>query len=101
MVGFEVPIVFDAADALDQLGAGLRVPDDLAITGFDDIPAAAVTKPTLTTVRLPMRELGARTALVLRRTIEGDHEAEANLDLDTRLVLRASGGCPYVCGRRL
>jgi LacI family transcriptional regulator len=76
------------------LGAGLRVPDDLAITGFDDIPTSAVTNPTLTTVRQPMRELGAQTALVLQRRIKGDCAAEVDLVLDTRLVLRASCGCP-------
>jgi LacI family transcriptional regulator len=76
------------------LGAGLRVPGDLAITGFDDLPASAVTNPALTTVRQPMRELGAQTALVLQRHIKGECTAEVDVVLDTRLVLRASCGCP-------
>lgn len=76
------------------LGAGLRVPDDLAITGFDDIPAAAATNPTLTTVRQPIRELGAQIARVLQRHIKGECEPGLDLVLDTRPVLRASCGCP-------
>jgi LacI family transcriptional regulator len=76
------------------LGAGLRVPDDFAITGFDDIPEAAVTNPTLTTVRQPMRELGAQTARVLQRHIKGECEPGLDLMLETRPVLRSSCGCP-------
>lgn len=76
------------------LGAGLRVPDDVAITGFDDIPAAALTNPTLTTVRQPMRELGAQTARGLQRHIKGHREPGFDLVLNTRLIHRASCGCP-------
>ncbi|MGH3757444.1 LacI family DNA-binding transcriptional regulator [Actinophytocola sp.] len=77
------------------LSAGLRVPDDLAITGFDDIPMAAITNPALTTIHQPLRELGAQTARVLRRHIAGDCDADLDLVLDTELVLRASCGCPH------
>jgi LacI family transcriptional regulator len=76
------------------LGAGLRVPDDLAITGFDDTPTSALTNPTLTTVHQPMRELGAQTARVLQRHIKGECEPDLDLVLNTRPVLRASCGCP-------
>jgi LacI family transcriptional regulator len=76
------------------LGAGLRVPDDLAITGFGDVPVAAVTNPTLTTIRQPTRELGAQIARVLQQHIKGECEPSLDLVLDTRPVLRASCGCP-------
>lgn len=75
------------------LGKGLRVPEDIAITGFDDIPTAGITSPALTTVRQPMRALGAETARTLLRCIAD--ECDPNLDtvLDTELVLRGSCGC--------
>jgi LacI family transcriptional regulator len=42
--------------------AGLRVPDDISVAGFDDIPTLRDVSPTLTTVRLPLEEMGARAA---------------------------------------
>ena len=47
------------------LGRGFRVPDDLAITGFDDMPMASLVQPGLTTVRQPVRELATTTARLL------------------------------------
>src|SRR5262249_46915656 len=42
--------------------AGVRVPDDVSVAGFDDIPTLRDVSPTLTTVRLPLEEMGARAA---------------------------------------
>ncbi len=42
---------------IGALGRGVRVPDDLAITGFDDMPMASLVTPELTTIRQPVREL--------------------------------------------
>ena len=75
------------------LGRGLSVPDDVAITGFDDVPAAALTAPQLTTVRQPIRELGARTVRALRAAIDGEPSTGDDI-LPTRIVVRASCGCP-------
>jgi LacI family transcriptional regulator len=75
------------------LGRGLRVPDDVAITGFDDTPMASITTPPLTTVRQPMRELGAATARTLQSCIAGDCDPDLDLVLGTELVLRGSCGC--------
>jgi LacI family transcriptional regulator len=75
------------------LGQGLRVPGDIAVTGFDDIPMAAITTPTLTTVRQPMRELGAAAARTLQQCIAGDCDPDFDLVLPTKLVLRRSCGC--------
>jgi DNA-binding LacI/PurR family transcriptional regulator len=74
-----------AAGALQALRkAGRRVPEDVAVIGFDDAPLAAFTTPALTTVRQPVEELGAVTAALLLQP------AADNPVLPTELVVRAS-----------
>src|SRR5262249_52325674 len=51
--------------------AGLRVPDDLAIVGFDNIPSAALVNPPLTTVSLHEQQIGRRAAALLIERLEG------------------------------
>ncbi|MEV4657012.1 LacI family DNA-binding transcriptional regulator [Micromonospora sp. NPDC049301] len=73
---------------------GLRVPEDLVITGFDDTPMAALVTPALTTVRQPVRELAAQTARLLMRVAAGDADRNGStLVLPTELVVRRSCGC--------
>lgn len=83
---------------LTALGQGLRVPEDVAVTGFDDIPMADITTPALTTIRQPMRELGAETARTLQQCIAGDCDPDLDLVLATELVLRGSCGCTTSAG---
>lgn len=71
---------------------GYRVGLDLAIVGWDDIPAAAIVEPPLTTVRQPMRELGATAARLLLERIGGRTEP-ARVVLPTHPVIRSSCGC--------
>ncbi|MFF5259886.1 LacI family DNA-binding transcriptional regulator [Actinomadura viridis] len=71
---------------------GLSVPGDLAVTGWDDIMAARFARPALTTVRQPMRELGARAALALDQLITGERATARRQTLATELVVRASCG---------
>ncbi|MFI5909058.1 LacI family DNA-binding transcriptional regulator [Dactylosporangium sp. NPDC051541] len=74
-----------AAGALQALRkSGRRVPEDVAVVGFDDVPFAAMTTPALTTVRQPVEELGAVTAARLL------DPADDNPILPTELVVRAS-----------
>ncbi|MEH1165325.1 LacI family DNA-binding transcriptional regulator [Micromonospora sp. CPCC 205539] len=76
-------------------GHGLRVPKDLVITGFDDVPMAALVTPALTTVRQPVRELAAQTArLLLHLATENADGSGSALVLPTEVVVRASCGCP-------
>lgn len=71
---------------------GLRVPEDLAVTGWDDVMAARHSRPGLTTVRQPMRELGAWAARRLHERLAGDMSDPRHEVLPTQLVRRASCG---------
>jgi DNA-binding LacI/PurR family transcriptional regulator len=75
--------------------AGLVVPDDLSIIGFDDIPAASWTTPRLTTVHQPIRQKGRRAAQRLIDAIRAgsDHDPRVEL-LPTRLVVRGTTAPP-------
>ena len=73
--------------------ARLRVPADVAVTGFDDIAAARRVRPALTTVRQPMRELGERSVRLLLGRIAAPDTARQSVVLPTELVTRRSCGC--------
>lgn len=75
--------------------AGMRVPDDLAVTGWDDIPAARHLAPPLTTVRQPMFDLGRRAAELLRDRITTHRTEPLHEVLPTELVVRSSCGCSH------
>jgi LacI family transcriptional regulator len=70
----------------------LRVPEDVAVVGFDDIPLAAFTDPPLTTVRLPAYALGWGAAEMLTRLIAGEEVHDRHVLLETELVVRVSCG---------
>ncbi|WP_342076124.1 LacI family DNA-binding transcriptional regulator [Yoonia sp. SS1-5] len=81
-----------AAGALSKAVAlGLRVPDDVSITGFDDIELAGILHPPLTTVHVPHREMGRAAARDLVHMIEG-HPAITHRQLDVAIVMRGSLG---------
>jgi LacI family transcriptional regulator len=73
---------------------GIDVPEDVAVTGFDDIPIARHLRPQLTTVRQPIQEIGATAFDVLHSMISHGVSAERDVMLPTRLIVRASCGCP-------
>ncbi|MFD8543920.1 LacI family DNA-binding transcriptional regulator [Streptomyces sp. NPDC059649] len=82
-----------ALGALDELRArGLRVPDDMALVVYDDVPWFAHTDPPLTAIAQPTRELGRAAVRALLTRIEG-HPAESVL-LPARLLPRRSCGEP-------
>jgi LacI family transcriptional regulator len=78
---------------------GIRVPGDIAVTGFDDIPVARHLHPQLTTVRQPIQKLGATAFDVLYGLITGERRPEPEVVLPTSLVIRASCGCQTESGR--
>ncbi|MDA8384822.1 MAG: LacI family DNA-binding transcriptional regulator [Actinomycetota bacterium] len=73
--------------------SSLRVPEDVAITGFDDIAVARHLHPPLTTVRQPMRELGEQAVSLLFARIQDPRSSRKSVYLSTELVVRASCGC--------
>lgn len=75
---------------------GLRVPDDLAIVGFDDIPGAAFTLPALTTIRQPKLEMGQRAAELLLDLIAGQGAASSPPPLEVELIVRESSGASKI-----
>ena len=77
--------------ALDR--HGLRVPQDVAVTGFDDIPVARHLQTQLTTVRQRIRELGATAFEVLYSMINRETPATRDVVLPTTLIRRRSCGC--------
>src|SRR5439155_1921574 len=83
-------LAIGALQRLAELGIG--VPGDVSVAGFDDISTAALTAPTLSTVRLPLRELGRLGFEHAGRRLAG--EKPAPLRLPTEVVLRGSTGAP-------
>lgn len=80
-----------AVGALHACSAlGRRVPDDLAIVGYDDIPLAALVTPSLTTLRSPRFELGSHAVEVLIRRIQGCPGGCEHQVLPVELVIRGS-----------
>lgn len=81
-------MAFGAMEAARELG--FRIPDDLSIIGFDDIPQAAHVHPPLTTVRQPLEEMGRSAVNLLFKYIDNPHTEVERIELSTRLVLRES-----------
>jgi LacI family transcriptional regulator len=84
------PLAMGALARLAEIG--VTVPDDVSVAGFDDVPIAAITSPSLSTVRLPLREMGRRGFAEAARVLGGDRLVPTVLP--TELALRASTGAP-------
>lgn len=72
---------------------GLRVPEDISVMGFDDVPGTDLADPPLTTVRVPPFEMGVTAVTMLQQRLASGGDAQGQL-LATRLVIRGS------CARR-
>ena len=96
----EVTAIFAASDqvALGVLtglrATGRRVPEDVSVVGFDDVPDAAYFYPPLTTVRQDFRELGRRSVAVLLEGVAGNTQLRAPTILPVELVVRKSTAAP-------
>jgi LacI family transcriptional regulator len=74
--------------------SGIRVPADVAVTGFDNIFPGGIVDPTLTTVGQPFRELGRRAAARLLERIAGSEAVPHAEVMTTSLLIRRSCGFP-------
>ena len=90
---FTAVLCFNDVSAMGSIRAlheaGLRVPHDVSIMGFDDIQSAAFQVPSLTTIRQPLQEMGGTAARMLLRKLA--HNATPNLvEIDPELIVRES-----------
>ncbi|MFB7948559.1 LacI family DNA-binding transcriptional regulator [Kitasatospora phosalacinea] len=97
--GQELPTAVFAASDLQAFGAytalrerGLRIPQDISIVGFDDVPVTRWSDPMLTTVRQPLQDMAAMAARTLLRLVDGEDVDLPRVELATRLVQRESTG---------
>jgi DNA-binding LacI/PurR family transcriptional regulator len=74
--------------------AGLRVPDDLSVIGFDNIHLTQMTIPPLTTIQMSCFELAKAAVLALKAHVEGTPAPKREYPIETRLVVRESTGFP-------
>jgi LacI family transcriptional regulator len=90
--------------AIGALGAlranGLRIPADIAVTGFDDLAVAKHVRPALTTVRQPMRALGEEAVRILLDRVHDRSAPRNSLVLPTEVVIRRSCGCRGALARK-
>jgi DNA-binding LacI/PurR family transcriptional regulator len=86
------PMALGAFRALAE--RGVRVPDDISVVGFDDLPEAGWANPGLTTVRQPLSEMAATAVRTLIRMMDGEVPESTRTELSTRLVERASTAPP-------
>ncbi|MDR1512166.1 MAG: LacI family DNA-binding transcriptional regulator, partial [Propionibacteriaceae bacterium] len=74
---------------------GLRVPDDVSVVGFDDVPLAQWVSPGMTTIRQPIKEMAAEaTRVLLELAYQGVEPPDRKIELPTSLVLRESTAPP-------
>ncbi len=90
VVGFNDLLAIGAMEAIKA--RGLRVPEDVAVAGFDDIEAASMVDPPLTTVRQPLAEIGSTACRMLIDLIAGKQPETTRVAFDTQLVVRRSSG---------
>ena len=97
------PTAIVAGNDLQALGAiqaarahRLRIPEDLSIVGFDDLPSARLAYPALTTVRQPLRQMAYEAAARVVRMSGGSVPDPVQVDLATTLIVRESTAPPVV-----
>lgn len=95
------PTAIFAGNDLQALGVyqaarelGLRVPDDLSVVGFDDLPVAALVDPPLTTVHQPLAEMAAAATELALALGRGERTSQIGLELATTLKVRQSTAAP-------
>jgi LacI family transcriptional regulator len=90
LFAFNDPSAIGAMRAL--LEAGIRVPEDVSVVGFDDIDSAAFHNPGLTTIRQPLRQMGSIAADTLLQHLGGKGAMPDQVNVEPKLVVRESTG---------
>lgn len=102
--GFTTLFAFNDISAIGAmrafLDAGLRVPDDVSVVGFDDIMSAEFLNPSLTTVRQPLREMGETAAQILLERLGGKKDLDDFVTVAPELMVRDSTGPPPAAAKR-
>jgi LacI family transcriptional regulator len=84
-----------AMGAMDAIRSrGLRIPEDVSILGFDDIPQAAVVRPALTTVRQPLEHMGRLATQMLIDKLKNPEKEIGRVELPAQLIVRDSTSSP-------
>jgi LacI family transcriptional regulator len=83
-------VAFGAMEAIRE--RGLRIPEDIALVGFDDVPVSRYIEPSLTTMQLPVVELARQSCAMLVSLINGEPPAQPQIFLEANLVVRKSCG---------
>jgi LacI family transcriptional regulator len=74
---------------------GLRIPGDVSVVGFDDIPQASLVRPALTTVNQPLEKMGRVATQMLLDLFQNDGKGDCRIELPTKLVIRESCQPPH------
>jgi len=75
--------------------AGLKIPQDIALIGFNDIPAASLLEPSLSTVSVSGYQMGQKAMSMLTALIRGDKLEHFRVTQSTQLIIRNSCGCNH------
>lgn len=84
-----------AMGAIDAVrGRDLHIPENISIIGFDDVPQSALVRPTLTTVRQPLEEMGRIATQMLLERLKNPEQEIQRIELPTELIIRGSTASP-------
>lgn len=84
-----------AMGVMDEVrNRGLRVPGDISVIGFDNIPQSAVVSPPLTTVQQPLEQMGRVATQMLLRILKNPEKESGRIELPTELIVRNSTSAP-------
>ncbi len=96
--GFSALLAFNDSSAIGAIRAiheaGLRVPEDISVIGFDDIQSAAYSNPTLTTIRQPLQKMGEIAARTLLNRLDDPERYLPELLIEPELIVRKSTARP-------
>lgn len=75
------------------MSMGLKIPDDIAIFGYDDLPWMEAVRPKISTTKQPIEEISAKACEILFSALEGEYTEDQTHCIDTHLIIRNSCGC--------